>query len=265
MAGQEHFYLETQCSLAHVDEAGQVFVQSSTQHPSETQEIVAHVLGLANHAGDRAVPADGRRLRRQGDAAARLRRDRGARRDAHRPPGAAAAQPHPGHDDDRQAARLPRPVAGRLRRRRPAAGARRDADLRRRLEPRPVRAGAGPGAVPRRQRLLDPARAGERPDRADPQDLADRVPRVRRAAGDAGDRGRPRPLRAAARHRRRRAAPPQLLRRRPEHAVRPAGAAPRAGRDRLGAGAGLRRRRRPAGGDRRRSTHGTSTRSAGWR
>ena len=49
MAGQEHFYLETHCSLAHVDEAGQVFVQSSTQHPSETQEIVAHVLGRHNH------------------------------------------------------------------------------------------------------------------------------------------------------------------------------------------------------------------------
>ncbi|MFC5175985.1 xanthine dehydrogenase molybdopterin binding subunit [Nocardioides taihuensis] len=50
MAGQEHFYLETQCALAHVDEAGQVFVQSSTQHPSETQEVVAHVLGRASHA-----------------------------------------------------------------------------------------------------------------------------------------------------------------------------------------------------------------------
>jgi xanthine dehydrogenase large subunit len=48
-AGQEHFYLETHASLAHVDEGGQVFVQSSTQHPSETQEIVAHVLGLHNH------------------------------------------------------------------------------------------------------------------------------------------------------------------------------------------------------------------------
>ncbi|PVG84539.1 xanthine dehydrogenase molybdopterin binding subunit [Nocardioides gansuensis] len=48
-AGQEHFYLETHASLALVDEAGQVFVQSSTQHPSETQEIVAHVLGLASH------------------------------------------------------------------------------------------------------------------------------------------------------------------------------------------------------------------------
>ena len=50
-----------------------------------------------------------------------LRRDRRARRDAHRAPGPAAAEPHPGHDDDRQAARLPRDVAGRLRRRRPAA------------------------------------------------------------------------------------------------------------------------------------------------
>lgn len=49
-AGQEHFYLETHCSLAHVDEAGQIFIHSSTQHPSETQEIVAHVLGLPNSA-----------------------------------------------------------------------------------------------------------------------------------------------------------------------------------------------------------------------
>ncbi|QBX56173.1 xanthine dehydrogenase molybdopterin binding subunit [Nocardioides seonyuensis] len=49
MAGQEHFYLETHAALALVDESGQVFVQSSTQHPSETQEIVAHVLGRHNH------------------------------------------------------------------------------------------------------------------------------------------------------------------------------------------------------------------------
>lgn len=46
---QEHFYLETHAALAHVDENGQMFVQSSTQHPSETQEIVAHVLGLHSH------------------------------------------------------------------------------------------------------------------------------------------------------------------------------------------------------------------------
>ncbi|MFI7483917.1 xanthine dehydrogenase molybdopterin binding subunit [Kocuria sp. M1R5S2] len=49
IGGQEHFYLETHASLATVDEAGQVFVQCSTQHPTETQEIVAHVLGLRSH------------------------------------------------------------------------------------------------------------------------------------------------------------------------------------------------------------------------
>jgi xanthine dehydrogenase large subunit len=48
-AGQEHFYLETHAALALVDEAEQVFVHSSTQHPSETQQIVAHVLGRRNH------------------------------------------------------------------------------------------------------------------------------------------------------------------------------------------------------------------------
>ncbi|MCS7194437.1 MAG: xanthine dehydrogenase molybdopterin binding subunit [Meiothermus sp.] len=46
LGGQEHFYLETQASIALLDESGQVFVHSSTQHPSETQEIVAQVLGL---------------------------------------------------------------------------------------------------------------------------------------------------------------------------------------------------------------------------
>ena len=49
-AGQEHFYLETHCSIASVDESGQVFVQCSTQHPSETQEIVASVLGRPSNA-----------------------------------------------------------------------------------------------------------------------------------------------------------------------------------------------------------------------
>ena len=49
IGGQEHFYLETQAALALVDENGQIFVQSSTQHPSETQDIVAHVLGLPAH------------------------------------------------------------------------------------------------------------------------------------------------------------------------------------------------------------------------
>ena len=103
-------------------------------------------------------------------------------------------------------------------------------DQRRRLEPRPVRAGAGPGAVPHRQRLLDPEHRGARPDRQDQQDLADRVPRLRRAAGHDRDRGHPRPLRPAAGRRAGGAAAPQPLRARPDHPVRAAGPARRAAR-----------------------------------
>jgi xanthine dehydrogenase large subunit len=46
MGAQEHFYLETQAALAYIDEAGFVFVHSSTQHPTETQGVTARVLGL---------------------------------------------------------------------------------------------------------------------------------------------------------------------------------------------------------------------------
>ena len=49
IGGQEHFYLETQCALAWLDESGGVLVESSTQHPSETQEIAARVLGIPLH------------------------------------------------------------------------------------------------------------------------------------------------------------------------------------------------------------------------
>jgi xanthine dehydrogenase large subunit len=50
IGGQEHFYLETHAALAWIDEAGFVAAHSSTQHPSETQEIVARVLGLPRNA-----------------------------------------------------------------------------------------------------------------------------------------------------------------------------------------------------------------------
>jgi xanthine dehydrogenase large subunit len=46
IGGQEHFYLETMCAIARLDETGGVVVDSSTQHPAETQEIVARVLGI---------------------------------------------------------------------------------------------------------------------------------------------------------------------------------------------------------------------------
>ena len=50
VGGQEHFYLETNAALAYLDESGGLFLQSSTQHPTETQEIVARVCDLDKHA-----------------------------------------------------------------------------------------------------------------------------------------------------------------------------------------------------------------------
>src|SRR5262245_29131576 len=49
IGGQEHFYLETQAAIAWVDETGGVAAQSSTQHPTETQEIIARVLGVTRN------------------------------------------------------------------------------------------------------------------------------------------------------------------------------------------------------------------------
>ncbi len=46
IGGQEHFYLETHAASAAPDGEGGVFIQSSTQHPSEVQSIVAEVLHL---------------------------------------------------------------------------------------------------------------------------------------------------------------------------------------------------------------------------
>jgi xanthine dehydrogenase large subunit len=46
IGGQEHFYLETQCAIAWMDETGGVAAHSSTQHPTETQEVIARVLGI---------------------------------------------------------------------------------------------------------------------------------------------------------------------------------------------------------------------------
>lgn len=46
IGGQEHFYLETQCAIAWPDETGGVAAHSSTQHPAETQEVIARVLGI---------------------------------------------------------------------------------------------------------------------------------------------------------------------------------------------------------------------------
>jgi xanthine dehydrogenase large subunit len=44
IGGQEHFYLEGQVSMAVPEEHGGVTVHCSTQHPSEVQHLVAHML-----------------------------------------------------------------------------------------------------------------------------------------------------------------------------------------------------------------------------
>lgn len=46
IGGQDHFYLETQTSWVIPDVEGNYQVYSSTQHPSETQVIIAQVLGI---------------------------------------------------------------------------------------------------------------------------------------------------------------------------------------------------------------------------
>ncbi|HEY8382709.1 MAG TPA: xanthine dehydrogenase molybdopterin binding subunit [Microvirga sp.] len=46
VGGQEHFYLEGQIALAIPGEDGDVYVYSSTQHPSEVQHVVARVLDI---------------------------------------------------------------------------------------------------------------------------------------------------------------------------------------------------------------------------
>ncbi|MDI5983259.1 xanthine dehydrogenase molybdopterin binding subunit [Halomonas sp. M4R5S39] len=50
VGGQEHFYLEGQACLVQPTEDEGVVVYTSNQHPSETQKLVAEVLGIPFHA-----------------------------------------------------------------------------------------------------------------------------------------------------------------------------------------------------------------------
>jgi xanthine dehydrogenase large subunit len=49
IAGQDHFYLESQCSIAYPKEGNQIEIHSSSQHPTEIQHCVAEALGLRFH------------------------------------------------------------------------------------------------------------------------------------------------------------------------------------------------------------------------
>jgi len=53
VGGQDHFYLEGQIAVAVPQEDGGMLIQSSTQHPTEVQQIVAHA--LARHANQVTV------------------------------------------------------------------------------------------------------------------------------------------------------------------------------------------------------------------
>src|SRR5512146_2989551 len=48
--GQDHFYLEGQIAIALPREDGAMLIHSSTQHPTEVQNVVAHALGKPAHA-----------------------------------------------------------------------------------------------------------------------------------------------------------------------------------------------------------------------
>lgn len=50
VGGQEHFYLESQIAFAIPGEDDEVIVNTSTQHPTEVQHMVAHVLDVPSNA-----------------------------------------------------------------------------------------------------------------------------------------------------------------------------------------------------------------------
>ena len=50
IGGQEHFYLESQIALAIPGEDDDITLFASTQHPSEIQHVVSHVLGVPSNA-----------------------------------------------------------------------------------------------------------------------------------------------------------------------------------------------------------------------
>ena len=47
--GQEQFYLESQAAIAWPGEHGEIYVHSSSQNPTEIQEVIAEALGLGFH------------------------------------------------------------------------------------------------------------------------------------------------------------------------------------------------------------------------
>ena len=197
IGGQEHFYLETQARLAWIDESGLhrgALVDAASVGDAGGRRARAR---RAAQSGDGRVPAHGRRVRRQGSAGQSVGGDRRARRVEDEASRARAADARARHGAHRQAASLPCALRRRVLAGRPSEAAAPRALLRRRLEPRSLRADHVALALPLRQRLPAAGRRGDRPRLPHAQDLADRVSRLRRAAGDARDRRHPVAGRAA--------------------------------------------------------------------
>ena len=163
--GQEHFYLETHAVWAEAGEDGSVLVNSSTQHPSEIQAIVAEGKAACGPPqGRRPGPAHGRRLRRQGNARQCVRGADGAGVGEDRPAGAHPARSRPRHEADGQAAPFSCEVLRGPRPRRHVAwgkGVTLVSDGGWSLDS--VAGDPRPGAVPSGQRLLHPGGPAQRP------------------------------------------------------------------------------------------------------
>ena len=107
VGGQDHFYLESHIALAIPGEDDEVTVVSSTQHPSEVQHMVGHVLGVPSNAVTVTVRRMGGGFggkETQSSLFAAVARGGG---EEVRPCGEAPPRPRRGHDRHRQAPRLP--------------------------------------------------------------------------------------------------------------------------------------------------------------
>ena len=223
IGGQEHFYLETQSAIAWIDETGGISVESSTQHPSETQEVVARVLGLArNQVTVECLRMGGAFGGKEVQASAYAAIAALGAHKTGRPVRVRLTRALDMALTGKRHPFLARYTAG-LPARRPHRWRPDIALFRWRLESRPFRAGALARDVSLRQRVLSPGGGIDRICLPHSQDLADGLPRIRRSARNAGHRRNPGPggpkVVPSARNRAR----AKLLSRRANHALRPAG------------------------------------------
>ena len=184
MGGQEHFYLETHAARAIPAGDGSLHIISSTQHPSEIQAVVSHVLHLPRHQITVESPRMGGGFggkETQGNTPAafaalaavktnrpvrvRLNRDQDMQMSGHRHP--FLAKYEVAHDS--QGRLLPQVRS----------------NLQRRLGAGPFHCDYGPCPAPSRQRLLYSQPASDRPCRQNTPLQQHRLPRFWRTAGDA--------------------------------------------------------------------------------